>query len=81
MKKIELQRRTMKSAIEKGQYGMTEINEQEAMATQGGESFLNFVGKLIGLAAAAIVSDLERISNGQPVTMPAGQKAMYSALG
>jgi hypothetical protein len=71
----------MKSTIETGQYGMAEISEQEALATQGGVNIFDVVGMLIGLTVSAIANDLERISNGQPVTMPAGQKAMYSALG
>ncbi|HMH34617.1 MAG TPA: hypothetical protein VK543_16385 [Puia sp.] len=71
----------MKCTIDASQYGMAEINEQEAMTAQGGDGLLKFVGQLIGLAAGAMITDLIKVYNGQPVTMPAGERAMYSALG
>jgi hypothetical protein len=73
--------RTMKRTIDNNLYGMSAMTDADAMATTGGEGLLKFIGQVIGMGVAAIVSDLERMSSSKPVPIPAGQKAANSALG
>ena len=71
----------MKKTLDNSLYGMTAMTDADAMTTTGGEGLLKFIGQLIGMGVAAIVSDLERMSNSNPVPISAGQKAANSALG
>jgi hypothetical protein len=70
----------MKNRLDQGLYGMAVLNQHESASTNGGEGLLKIVGQLIGTVAAAIVSDIDKLTSGKPV-MPAGEKTMYSALG